>query len=79
MTQSQKNKPDIIILGLGPGNPDLLTLKASRVLSNAKEIYLRTRDHPTIDGLPEDLILHSFDEMYQEEGSYPRCLSKDQR
>ena len=80
MMQSQKSKPDIIILGLGPGNPDLLTLKASQLISGAKEIYLRTREHPTVDALPEGLIINSFDEIYLEEGLYDdvyRRISED--
>ena len=58
---------DIIILGLGPGNPDYLTLRASTVIQNSREIYLRTREHPTVDALPPGLKIHSFDSYYQDE------------
>ncbi|NQS92193.1 MAG: nucleoside triphosphate pyrophosphohydrolase [Chloroflexi bacterium] len=62
-----KLQPDIIILGLGPGDPAYLTLRASAVINQSREIYLRTRDHPTVAGLPEGLEIHSFDSFYEEE------------
>ena len=54
----------ITIVGLGPGDPALLTLQAWDLLSQAGEIYLRTRRHPTVAGLPQGIVLHSFDELY---------------
>ena len=55
----------ITILGLGPGDPKLLTRQAWDVLSQADEVYLRTRRHPTVAGLPAHLTLHDFDELYE--------------
>lgn len=55
--------PSITLLGLGPGNPDQLTREAWEVLSSASEIWLRTRQHPTIEKLPSTVRLHSFDEL----------------
>jgi tetrapyrrole methylase family protein/MazG family protein len=55
----------ITIVGLGPGDPAHLTRQAWRVLSEADEIYLRTRRHPTVGGLPKHLKLHSFDALYE--------------
>ena len=54
----------IIILGLGPGDPGQLTRQAWQTLEQAQEIYLRTRQHPVVDGLPESLRVHSFDDLY---------------
>ena len=54
----------ITIVGLGPGDPALLTLQAWDALSQAGEIYLRTRRHPTVAGLPQGIVLHSFDDLY---------------
>ncbi|MGD8624593.1 MAG: SAM-dependent methyltransferase, partial [Anaerolineae bacterium] len=54
----------ITIVGLGPGNPAHLTREAWDVLSRAGEIYLRTRRHPTVAGLPAHLAVHSFDDLY---------------
>lgn len=55
----------ITILGLGPGDPNLLTRQAWDRISQANEVYLRTRRHPTVVGLPAHLTLHDFDELYE--------------
>src|SRR5258708_34018477 len=55
----------IVIVGLGPGNPDQLTREAWQVLSQAGEIYARTARHPTLAGLPAGLAVHSFDDIYE--------------
>ncbi|MBN1452761.1 MAG: nucleoside triphosphate pyrophosphohydrolase [Anaerolineales bacterium] len=57
--------PGITLLGLGPGNPDQLTRGAWDILSSADEIWLRTRQHPTVNALPSTVSLHSFDELYE--------------
>ncbi len=55
----------ITIVGLGPGDPAYLTRQAWQVFSEAEEVYLRTRRHPTAAGLPAHLRLHSFDALYE--------------
>lgn len=55
----------ITIVGLGPGDPELLTRRAWRILSEAEEVYLRTARHPNVDALPIK-TLHSFDAWYDE-------------
>ena len=67
INQGKVAQPNIIIVGLGPGDPDLLTRRAWDVINSAGEIYLRTRDHPTVEGFPSNLKVHSFDSIYQEE------------
>ncbi len=64
------HQADIIILGLGPGDPAYLTLRAAAVLENSREIYLRTNQHPTVEGLPEHLTVNSFDRIYEEEEDF---------
>jgi tetrapyrrole methylase family protein / MazG family protein len=54
----------ITIVGLGPGDVELLTRKAWRVLENAPEVYLRTAVHPGIEELPIR-VRHSFDDLYE--------------
>lgn len=54
----------ITILGLGHGDPRALTLEAHEVLHHAREIFLRTREHPTVAALPPHLVIHSFDHLY---------------
>lgn len=56
----------ITIVGMGPGDPELLTHAAYETLRAAPEIYLRTAKHPTVAlfeqwGKP----LHSFDSLYE--------------
>jgi len=54
----------ITILGLGPGDPLLLTREAWSILENSKEIYVRTNQHPTIASFPPGLMVYSFDSFY---------------
>jgi tetrapyrrole methylase family protein/MazG family protein len=60
----------IVILGLGPGDPNLLTREAWELIKNASDIYLRTSKHPTVDGFPSQVVVHSFDNLYDECSSY---------
>jgi tetrapyrrole methylase family protein/MazG family protein len=57
-------------MGLGPGDPALLTLQVMNILENIPEIYLRTRHHPTVDGVPPTLQVYSFDHLYESAGSF---------
>jgi len=56
----------ITIVGLGPGDADLLTIRAWRALENASEVYLRTERHPTVPALPKGPMYHSFDDIYEQ-------------
>lgn len=60
----------ITILGLGPGDPKLLSLEAWDVIKGATEIFLRTRRHPTVSGFPEGLQVFDFDYLYEEYDSF---------
>jgi tetrapyrrole methylase family protein/MazG family protein len=60
----------ITLLGLGPGDPALLTRQAWQLLETIPEIYLRTRQHPTVEGFPPSLQVQSFDEIYEQESSF---------
>lgn len=62
--------PGITLLGLGPGNPEQLTREAWDILSSAREIWLRTRQHPTVAAIPASVILHSFDDLYEDGESF---------
>jgi tetrapyrrole methylase family protein/MazG family protein len=66
----------IVLLGLGPGSPNQLTLEAWEILQQADEIYLRTRQHPTVSGLPKGLKVHSFDDYYEEEKDFTRVYER---
>lgn len=56
----------LTIVGLGPGDPKLLTLEAQETLARAPEIYIRTRKHPTVDALPPSASVRSFDAYYEQ-------------
>lgn len=60
----------ITIVGLGPGDAGLITRQAWHLLSASDVVYLRTARHPAVNGLPDHLQLHSFDDVYQEAGDF---------
>jgi tetrapyrrole methylase family protein/MazG family protein len=60
----------IVIVGLGPGDPELLTRQAWAVLARAREIVLRTARHPTVAALPRRAKRRSFDRLYRREASF---------
>ncbi len=68
--------PGIVLLGLGPGDADLLTQRAWKLLESASEIYLRTRQHPTVSGFPAGLQVHSFDYLYERHESFEEVYAQ---
>lgn len=60
----------ITLLGLGPGDPALLTRQAWNILESVSEVYLRTRQHPVVAGFPPSLRVHSFDHFYEDGESF---------
>lgn len=66
----------ITLLGLGPGAPYFLSREAWDIISSAKEIYLRTRNHPAVSSFPENVEIHSFDLLYDKENSFEDVYSK---
>jgi tetrapyrrole methylase family protein/MazG family protein len=59
----------ITIIGLGPGDPELLTRRVWRLLEQAPEVYLRTARHPGVDALPKNTY-HSFDALYDQAADF---------
>ena len=64
------NLPGIVLLGLGPGDPDLITRKAWDLLKNSSEVHLRTRQHPAVESLPNHLKIYSFDHFYESDNTF---------
>ncbi len=60
----------ITVVGLGPGPYRALTLEAVEALTSARELYLRTRVHPTVAEFPPDLRWTSFDDLYEQAPSF---------
>ena len=76
MTLPTQSSPGITLLGLGPGDPDLLTRQAWRILESSAEVYLRTRQHPTVAGFPPHLKIYSFDDLYETAQSFETVYSQ---
>lgn len=57
----------IVVIGLGPGDENLLTLEAiNHLRSKGRETYLRTEFHPTVSFLSkENIEYESYDYMYE--------------
>jgi len=68
--QSIQGMSGITLLGLGPGDPGLVTREAWDWLAGIDVLYLRTKQHPTAASLPEHLKLESFDSFYEDEESF---------
>ena len=66
----------LTILGLGPGDPQLLTRQAWDILNTSSVVYLRTRKHPTVAGLPAQLTLHDFDELYEHSSAFAEVYTQ---
>ncbi len=66
----------ITLLGLGPGDPNLLTREAWLVLQNATEVYLRTCQHTTVASFPKSLQVHCFDHLYEQFESYEEVYNE---
>jgi len=59
--------PTVRVVGLGPGDADLLTERAVRLITDSPVVRLRTRVHPAAAGLI-DVI--SYDPWYEEANSF---------
>ena len=60
----------IVVIGLGPGDPSLRTLGAQRALDAASRIVLRTRIHPGLEDLADDLRVIDCDDLYERQETF---------
>jgi tetrapyrrole methylase family protein/MazG family protein len=61
----------ITVVGMGPGDPNLLTHEAYQTLEQAREIYVRTARHPTVALFDVwGKTLHAFDHLYDKSESF---------
>ena len=61
---------EIVVVGLGPGAPELLTREAWSVIEAADEVWLRTVHHPTVEALSASSRCRSFDALYESAPSF---------
>lgn len=63
----------IMIIGLGPGNPQYLTLAARKALSKGHPVYFRTGRHPLARRLRDQgVCVHTFDFLYRTGADFNR-------
>ncbi|HYD10967.1 MAG TPA: SAM-dependent methyltransferase, partial [Acidimicrobiales bacterium] len=55
--------PRVVVVGLGPGGPDLLTAAATDAIARVPVRFVRTTRHPSV-GVVEPAT--SFDEVYEQ-------------
>ena len=67
---------EIVILGLGPGRWEHLTLEALSIIEQHDELWLRTRHHPLVDPLAERVTVHSFDALYEDAESFAALYAR---
>lgn len=67
---AEQKQAGITILGLGPGSADLITVEARAWLEKISELYVRTAQHPAVQGLSARMSVHSFDALYEEHASF---------
>lgn len=70
-------KPRVVVVGLGPAGPDLITAGTLEAIAGAQHCVLRTRRHPSA-WIVEDAA--SFDDIYEAAGSidevYPAMVER---
>ena len=63
--------PALLIAGLGPGSPALLTEETRQLLEGATRIILRTRHHPTVTALGDRATSWlDCDDLYQQQAGF---------
>ncbi len=63
---------EIVVIGLGPGGWDHLTIGSWEALKEGRQIFLRTAKHPIVKELTERGIKFStFDYLYEEKKTFP--------
>jgi tetrapyrrole methylase family protein/MazG family protein len=58
---SSSRRPRIVVVGLGPGGHDHVTVETREAIANATHRYLRTAIHPSADLVPDAT---TFDHLY---------------
>ena len=60
----------ITVVGLGPGDPGLITRAGWQTLLAAAPLFARTAQHPALGALPADVEVQAFDALYESQPSF---------
>jgi tetrapyrrole methylase family protein/MazG family protein len=66
----------LLIVGLGPGDPQLRTVAAQRALDSAERVILRTGIHPGLGDLLADPRVTTCDDLYESGGSFDEVYAR---
>lgn len=66
----------ITLLGLGPGDPDLLTVQAKNLLMTSPEVYFRTDHHPVAETFARETHIRSFDYLYEHSDRFEEVYAR---
>ena len=66
VTSKVETNAGITLLGLGPGDPKLLTREAWDWLNQIETLYVKTISQSELQSLPKHLRYESFDSLYQD-------------
>jgi tetrapyrrole methylase family protein/MazG family protein len=65
--------PRVVVVGLGPAGPDLLTASAQAAIDRLSHRYVRTARHPAAAALPD---ARSFDDAYEASESFDEVYAR---
>ncbi|MDO5716933.1 MAG: SAM-dependent methyltransferase [Tissierellia bacterium] len=61
----------ITIVGLGYGDPKALTLRGLETIQKARKVFIRTKDHPTVEYLNQlGIEFSTFDDLYEKKETF---------
>ncbi|MBV6507771.1 MAG: hypothetical protein JJLCMIEE_00828 [Acidimicrobiales bacterium] len=66
-------KPEVVIVGLGPAGPDLVTAGTLEAIASTEHRFVRTARHPSVGVLGR---CHSFDHVYEAAGSFDEAYER---
>ena len=69
-------KKGITIIGLGPGDPNLLTRHAWEAIQACPELYIRTARHPVVPAISQSKHVVTFDHYYLEGNTFEAVYEK---
>lgn len=65
----------ITIVGLGAGDLNQLPFGVYQLLTKAEALYLRTKEHPVVEELTNEIMYESFDTIYEQNNDFDSVYS----